>query len=288
MSTKRHNRELLIDGDVLAYQCAAACEKAIDWGDNYWTWHCDANEVKNLIIDRISALEDELDASNSIICLSSPHNFRHSILPSYKSNRSGVKRPLVLKEIRDWLIFQFDAAVKDGLEGDDVLGILATMRGAKQAERVIVSIDKDMKSIPGLYYRGPEYGLVEISEREANEFHMIQTLAGDPTDGYSGCPGIGMERATKLIRDEPTVLVPYDYTVTRGPRKGDTEVRYTEEPTTDLWAAVVSRYVAAGLTEQDALIQARVSRILRAQDYDFQTSRPVPWNPPSSGSSFQE
>ena len=34
-----------------------------------------------------------------------------------------------------------------------------------------------------------------------------------------------------------------------------------------------------GLSEEEALIQARVARILRASDYDFKARQPIPWKP---------
>lgn len=271
-------RTLLIDADVVAYQCASSVEQAIEWEDGYWTWHCNEDEVKAAIEQSIERLMDELGGDDYKLCLTdSARNFRYDVLPTYKANRKSVKKPLVLKSIREWLIEEKGAYLKPRLEGDDVLGILATWRKLK-GEKVIVSIDKDMKSVPGLYVRDLETGIVEISEAEADRWHMIQTLAGDPTDGYLGCPGIGLERAIKAV-EEMTKLVPYEHTLTRGPRKGETEIRYSEEPTDNLWDVVVSRFEAAGMTEEDALQQARVARILRASDYDFKKKEPILWTP---------
>ena len=47
-----------------------------------------------------------------------------------------------------------------------------------------------------------------------------------------------------------------------------------------LWAVVLAAYEKAGLTEADALAQARVARILRASDYDFKQKKVKLWNPP--------
>lgn len=272
------NRTLLIDADVTAYQCAASVETAIEWEDGYWTWHCNEDEVKAAIEAQIETFMDALDGDDYKLCLTdSERNFRLDVLPTYKSNRKSVKRPLVLKSIKEWMIEEKGAYFRPRLEGDDVLGILATWKHLK-GEKVIVSIDKDLRAIPGLYVRDLETGIVEISEEEADRWHMIQTLAGDPTDGYSGCPGIGLERAKQAV-EEMTKLVPYEHTLTRGPRKGEVETRFKEEPTDNLWDVVVSRYEAAGLTEEDALQQARVARILRASDYDFKNKEPILWTP---------
>jgi DNA polymerase-1 len=108
---------------------------------------------------------------------------------------------------------------------------------------------------------------------------MLQTIAGDPTDGYPGVPGWGMTRAEAVL-DEGLVLVPREHTITRGPRKGHSEIRWEAGPEGSPWEIVVSVYESAGLTEEDALVQARVARILHHHDYDFNKKRPIFWTPP--------
>jgi len=248
-------RTLLIDGDVVAYQAASAAEVATDWGDGYWTWHCDEYEVRSVILNSLDRTMDLLSGHSYKLCLTdSEGNFRKSILPTYKGNRSSIKKPLVLKAIRQWMIDDLGAYFRPGLEGDDCMGILATVKG--KDERVIVSIDKDMKSVPGLYCRDPSTGeIISISEKEANYWHLFQTLTGDTTDGYKGCPGIGPVKAEAILNDPAIDLV------------------------ITAWEAVVKTYERAGLNEAEALIQARVARILRASDYDFQNRSPILWQP---------
>jgi DNA polymerase-1 len=72
---------------------------------------------------------------------------------------------------------------------------------------------------------------------------------------------------------------PYEHTLKSGPRKGQTETRWQEVEMGDFWSVVVSHFNAAGLSEQDALQQARVARILRASDYDFKNKKPILWTP---------
>ena len=40
--------------------------------------------------------------------------------------------------------------------------------------------------------------------------------------------------------------------------------------------------IAENLTEQDALVNARLARILTVDDYDFTENRPILWSPSSS------
>jgi DNA polymerase-1 len=244
-------RTLLLDADVIAYQAASSVEVATHWGDGYWTWHCDENEVKAAVHHQIDQIMEGLDGDEYKLCLTdSEGNFRKSVLPTYKGNRANVKKPLVLKSIKEWMIEELGAYFRPGLEGDDCMGILATSKVIK-GEKIIVSIDKDMKTVPGLFCRNltrGEYEVVEITEEEADYWHLFQTLTGDTTDGYAGCPGIGPKKAEAILAD-PT------------------------------WEAVVAAFENAGLNEAEALIQARVARILRASDYDFKKKEPILWTP---------
>jgi DNA polymerase-1 len=78
------------------------------------------------------------------------------------------------------------------------MGILATSPMPK-TQRIIISQDKDMQTIPTQVWRKGD--LVTVTEAEADYYHMFQTLIGDITDGYKGCPGIGKVKAEKLLAD---------------------------------------------------------------------------------------
>ena len=118
----------------------------------------------------------------------------------------------------------------------------------------------------------------EVTQWEADRFHLIQTLAGDATDGFYGCPGLGMTRAATII-DNPVRLVPQDGVKTRGVNKGDVVTRWMAEPTSDYWACIVSHYRKAGLGEPEALVTARLARILRHGEYDRETEVVTLWTP---------
>lgn len=249
---------LLIDADVLAYQCAASVEQATEWEDGYWTWHCDEEEVKRQINSQLSFITDTYDAVGLTLCLTdSEGNFRRNVLPSYKDHRARVKKPLVLKSIKEWLIEDHGGYWRPGLEGDDIMGILSTWRVySPDHPKVIVSIDKDMKTIPGLFVQKVGDDPVEITEEEADWWHMFQTLTGDVTDGYKGCPGIGPKNAEKLL--------------------GEIGFYSLKE----MWETVVQAYAKKNLPEEEALIQARVARILRHGEYDMKARLPILWTPP--------
>lgn len=282
-------RTLLIDADVFAYQAASALEEAVEWEEGFWTWSVSFDAVCNRTLQMVESAKETLKADRAILCLTDPkHNFRLDVLPTYKTHRRTVRKPLVLFYLKEWLVENHDAKLMPGLEGDDLMGILATM--PHKDERIIVSIDKDMKTIPGNYVRtraivgedGAElvgaWDVTQVSAFDANANWLKQTLSGDVTDGYDGCPGIGATIADKII-DQGLQLVPYQHELKRGPRKGQTETRYEEVECDDLWEVVVSRYRAAGLGVEEAITQARCARILRAEDYDMKKKEVILWNP---------
>ena len=238
-------RTLLIDGDIVAYRYSSTVEQEVDWGDDVWSLWSDAKEAKQLILQYLDHLVEATAADDFVFTFSDKDNFRKAIYPDYKSNRKGKRKPTCYKGVKTWLESEYESIEMPGLEGDDVMGILAT--SGKYEETVIVSEDKDMKTIPGLLWRAAE--MENISEEYADYYHLYQTLVGDATDGYKGCKGIGDKRATDILSKDPT------------------------------WEAVVKAYEKAGQTEEEALVQARLARILRASDYNTQTKEPILWTP---------
>jgi DNA polymerase-1 len=100
-----------------------------------------------------------------------------------------------------------------------------------------------------------------ITETQADYWHLYQTLIGDATDGYKGCPGIGPKKAERLLDDT-------DWTSECGQTWSQA-----------MWVKVVEAFVSAGLTEADALRRARLARILRWSDWDSENKQPKLWTP---------
>jgi DNA polymerase-1 len=246
-------RTLLIDGDILLYGESASVEVEMDWGDDWWTLHGDAREAKERVDIWIADIAALLDATDVVLTLTGDQNWRKDVLPTYKANRKGKRKPVVYKELKQYAIDTYKTVMYDNLEADDVMGILQTDPD-NDHETVIVSEDKDMMTIPGMLYRPirPEEGVVEISPKEADYNHFRQALMGDSTDGYAGCPGIGPKTAEKVLKQADPA---------------------------DCWGLIVGAYEKAGLTEEDALTQARVARILRHGEYCTKKEEVHLWNP---------
>jgi 5'-3' exonuclease len=243
----------LIDADILAYQAAAGAEQPIKWDDDLWTLHASEEEAQAKFHDMVNGLMDKCEADRFVLVFSDSANWRKDVLPTYKSNRAGTRKPMVLRAIREWAMASYTFQMRPTLEGDDLIGIMATGNQIIKGDKIICSLDKDFKTIPGRHYNFGRDEFFKIDEEQAAYWHMIQTLTGDSTDGYTGCPGCGPKTAEKILAP----LVPDDY-----------------------WQAVVKAYSAAGLSEEEALVQARVARICRASDYDFKKKKVILWNPP--------
>ena len=239
--------KLLIDADFIVYKACAAAETEIDWGD-------DTILVTSKFSDAFSATQRELTKlknkfgsfTSMILFFSDSTNFRKKILPEYKGHRNR-KKPCGYKRVINALRKEYKVIIKPTLEADDSMGVYAT----KYPGNIIVSPDKDMKQIPGKLYNFEE--TFTITKESGAAWHLIQSISGDQTDGYGGVPGIGIKRAESLFKE-----------------KG-----YT-------WKTVVEAFAERDLSEEDALVNARLARILTAEDYDFEKKRPKLWSPSSS------
>ena len=246
----RKKRTLLIDGDVIAFECCISNEMEIEWEEDLWVLYSDASECKQRFDARIRHFMEDLAADDVVIAFSDKENFRKDVYPDYKSNRKGKRKPLAYKALVDYAASAYKTRVIPTLEADDVLGILSTGRQIK-GEKVVVSIDKDLMTVPGLLFNPstPELGVQKISKDYANYQHLWQTLVGDRVDGYPGCPMYGKKKAHVLLDQTPT------------------------------WEAVVQAFDSQGLSEEVALQQARLARICRNTDYDSRNKKVILWNP---------
>lgn len=285
----------LIDGDIFCFQAATSAEYIAQWDAWLWTRHANLNQAIIRLDDSLNDIAEQIDADRVVIALSHKDNFRKTIYPEYKFNRKSTPKPVIYQALRDYLHETREVFERPGLEGDDVLGILLTHPKMIPGRKICVSLDKDMQTLPGLHLNDGlarklmakdrtlmyEDFIRDIEEGEADTYHMMQTLSGDSTDGYPGCPGMGELGAAKLI-SAAKVLEPKEHTLTRGPRKGQTEMRWEPGAYGTQWEIVLSAYRKAGLGAEIALTQARVARICRWQDYDFTKKEVKLWNASST------
>ena len=238
---------LLIDADFIVYKCCAACETEIDYGEDVIFVTSNFSDAYNAVKKEVEKIKSAFGGfASPILFFSDSKNFRKKIYPDYKGHRNR-KKPCGYKRVIRNLRIEYDVIVMPELEADDAMGIYATQHPGN----VVVSPDKDMKQIAGKLYDLETSK--DITAEEGAKWHLIQTLAGDQTDGYSGVPGIGVKRAETLFNKEG----------------------YS-------WSTVVKAFEDKGLTETDALTNARLARILTIDDYDTKRQEPKLWTPEST------
>ena len=239
--------KLLIDADFIVYKCCAACETEIDYGEDVIFVTSNFSDAYNAVKKEVEKIKSAFGGfASPILFFSDSKNFRKKISPDYKGHRNR-KKPCGYKRVIRNLRIEYDVIVMPELEADDAMGIYATQHPGN----VVVSPDKDMKQIAGKLYDLETSK--DITAEEGARWHLIQTLAGDQTDGYSGVPGIGVKRAETLFNKEG----------------------YS-------WSTVVKAFEDKGLTETDALTNARLARILTIDDYDTKRQEPKLWTPEST------
>jgi DNA polymerase-1 len=242
--------KVLIDGDILIYQIAAVAEENVEFSNEVVAAWVDINAAKQAADAAIHKIIDNTKSDDAVICLTDTTNWRKSLLDSYKANRRGIRKPVALAPLRQYLEKTRQCEIWHTLEADDVLGILLTEPVGER--RIMYSKDKDLLQIPGLHWDHKLHKIVTITEADGDRQHWLQMLTGDTTDNYFGVPGIGPKRAARILE-----------------KAGDTP-----------WRAVVSAYENKGLSSTDALIQAQVSRICRYSDFDHENREVKLWMPP--------
>lgn len=239
---------LLIDADILVYRAISSVEQETEWEPDVWTLTADLNDAREAFEEMLHFTVAEGGDREFKLCFSDSKNFRKDLNPTYKGNRAGVRKPVGFKAFRQQIIEKYDGIIKPSLEADDVIGILATKPGT---DFIIVSADKDLRTVPGAHLI--DSYVVNIGQSEADLAFYMQVLTGDQADGYPGCRGIGPKKAEQILA------------------KADGSY----------WSAIVSTYEKNGLTEEDALLQARMARILRWSDWNSGTQEVRLWTPNS-------
>lgn len=294
VTTKKDPKDfkyLLIDGDVLAYTVAAACQHTVEDQHGMIQPFFRRPEAEGMLRDRIRGLASMFHPEAlAKLVISHGDNWRHDIAPSYKGNRDPAARPLGLSAVRTMLgtlVPGVAPVVEPRLEADDLIGILAGQMHERGFEHktLVIGRDKDFKQIPGWHFTFGNLTssgspvLTHVTPEAAAKYHLIQTLSGDRVDGYAGCPGLGVERATAII-EEGLEVIPKPGVITRGANKGQTVTKWVSQYCDDPWRVVVSQYQKAGLTEEHALQQARLANILQLDQFDFNTKEIALWQPP--------
>lgn len=267
MARRKNGLHLLVDADVLRYQIAFANEDKVTWDEGGEEEILTNPEKADSDVECfIDSLLDKFNTRNMTIVLSGAANYRTALYPEYKAQRADKPKPELWNRVSDYLEWgDHGHAVEqwEGIEGDDTLGILHTSKAYRERS-VILTIDKDMLTVPGMIYRWnrPHEKIRHQSPRDAAFFHLTQVLTGDAVDNYKGRPGCGDKLAATIRKHAETPM--------------------------DFWKLIVESYKnprAFGirskviLTEEDAILQAQLAFILRDGWYDMDKQKERLWTP---------
>ena len=178
----------LIDGDILLYKLGFGSQDVA------------GNPIRNIqsvlkMVD--TTITNILVGSNSndfTIFLTGEQNFREQLYSEYKANRKNVKRPYYYQVIKDHFINAYYATVIHGIEADDAMGL------AQDDDTIIVSIDKDMKTIPGWHMNLETFQKSQITDYNALVNFYEQIITGDRTDNIPGLYHITGQKVTESVK----------------------------------------------------------------------------------------
>ena len=245
-----------VDSDMLLFRSLSATEVEVQLDEWDWTRHSDCAAAWETYWEYIHSWSKELNIKpeNFMHCFTHASAFRRRIFPDYKQSRKGKPKPIGFGAMRAKVMQEDNAFMFNEIEADDVIGLFATL---PDTDVVVISGDKDLDQIPGWHIwmdMQPRF----ITHDYAERFTYQQYLQGDATDSIPGCKGVGEVGAKKAVEE-------LDITDPVG-----------------CWEAVVRLYEKKGKVDNPyeyALTQARLTRILRWGEYDFNTHTVKPWTP---------
>ena len=270
----------LVDCDTIVYAAASVCEYADDilskemysydeWDEivsnpNYdakesCIWCVDSERALKLCHDRIQNIIEATDTASAELYFTTGRNFRYTVDPMYKANRTSTRYPPGMKAIKEELLKVYPGEICEEIEADDAVVYLKRTQPKKY---VLCAVDKDVyKSVPGKHYNyyysakykiNPKWVVTEL--HDANAFCYHQVLEGDSTDNIKGCPGIGPKKAIAALANCHT-----DF---------------------DRWVAVVRLFKKKGLTVKDAIRDMRLVNMHQVTCDENNKWTWEPWLPP--------
>jgi 5'-3' exonuclease len=184
---------LIIDSDHLSHRMAASCEPTKS------KLH---REPLTTAISRIEAtINHVFNACGSKtyeMYLAGQDNFRKTLYPAYKANRTGKESPMWLEDCREYLVCEWGAKIVNGMEVDDMCGIRMSSLHAESP--VCVSLDKDLLQIPGNHYNFVNQEFKQTTPLDGLRIFYKQIILGDASDNVPGYDGKFRSSCPKFIK----------------------------------------------------------------------------------------
>ena len=170
------------------------------------------------LIDRMLTSVDSklselgVDFDRLELFLTGKENFRNTLatIKGYKANRKDSRKPIHYKGIRRYLRNRWGAEVIEGYEADDKVAMLAHQYGYDPERLLIVSMDKDLRTVPGGHFHFKRRTIEVLSENDALVNFYRQLITGDTVDNIGGCYRAGEKAAQTAILPGMTETAMYD------------------------------------------------------------------------------
>lgn len=183
IATYSNERTVLVDGDIVAFRAAAI------GGDSFPNCRMAASGLMNKIIEGC-------DSEDIKIYFTGSENFRYSVYPVYKANRTGDK-PVHYAATVAYLKNSYEWECHERLEADDEMAVYAKKYGYDNV--VIATIDKDLLQVPTNHYDFIRNRHRAVTPVEGKWLLYMQMLTGDRTDNIPGIRGYGPKKSEKAL-----------------------------------------------------------------------------------------
>lgn len=208
---------LIIDGTYIVYKSYYIAEKIklnYDIGDQR---HFEKT-ARNIFLKLIAKLKNRFNPRSLFIVFDCEgDNFRHELMPSYKSNRKAKPEDLlgVKNEIYNFLqIHNFTFQIGDKVEGDDI--IASFVHQNKQTQSEIFTGDADLaalvsNSVTVLLEKKKKVQSITPENFHRffpippNRFPDFKSLQGDKSDGIKGVDGLFRSEVIHLFMEYTSI-----------------------------------------------------------------------------------
>ena len=195
---------LLIDADSIVYGAGFSAQKKRPDGTIDAPLDFSLNAVRQQLGSIEHAVSEKLKRGGDKITdfdifLTGKNNFRSVLatIKPYKGNRDPSHKPVHYDAMRTYLVDKWKAKIVHGYEADDAVAM--AQLSSEYESTIICSIDKDLKTVPGLNYNFRTKTLDIISPLQAKRAFWRQVLTGDPTDNIGGAYKVGPKSADAVL-----------------------------------------------------------------------------------------
>ncbi len=176
-------------------------------GKTVENFYRDSRTVTDLVSHAITSLHHSLlklqkrfQPEQVTVHLTGSNGFRYQAarFAGYKANRIGKPKPIYYQACKDYLIEHWDAKVEEHYEADDKVAMELMASNYTEDHCILVSIDKDLDTVPGLHYNIDTNNLYNVSVEDALIKFYGQLLTGDSGDNIKGVRGWSPNNKRKL------------------------------------------------------------------------------------------